>query len=73
MKYLNTANGNPFYDWAGEEIYQHWDEIKPFWSVLVQAMDNEIREEVNLIFAPCTAQEFLVEYLKRAPQDLVIG
>ena len=73
MKHLNISNGNPFYDWAGEEILQHWDEIEPLWSALVQFMDEETREEVHLVFAPCTAQEFLLEYLKRAPQDLVIG
>lgn len=33
--------------------------------VLVQYMDDEIREEVHNRFAPCTEQEFTDEYEKR--------
>lgn len=73
MKYLNIANGNPYCDWDAEDIREHWEEIEPLWDVLVQFMDGETREDVNMELAPCTELEFLTEYLKRAPQDLVIG
>lgn len=73
MKYLNIANGNPNYDWNANDIEEHWNEIEPLWDMLVQFMDDETRENVHLEFAPCTEQEFLIEYLKRAPHDLIVG
>lgn len=73
MKYLNLDNGNPYKDWDEEDIIEHWDEIELLWDVLVQAMDDETREEVHAELAPCTEQEFLIEYLKRSPYDLIIG
>ncbi len=36
-------------------------------------MDPETREVVHAESAPCTDVEFLAEYLRRAPYDLIIG
>lgn len=36
-------------------------------------MDDETREAVHNDLAPCTEEEFLTEYLRRAPHDLIIG
>jgi hypothetical protein len=35
---------------------------------VVNLMDDEIREEIHREFAPCTAQEFVDEYIKRHRQ-----
>lgn len=43
------------------------------WDAVVMMMDDEIREAVHNSLAPCTEQEFLAEYLRRADNDLVIG
>ena len=43
------------------------------WDIVAQYMDDDTREEVHAYFAPCTEEEFLTEYLRRAPHDLVIG
>lgn len=43
------------------------------WGVIVSMMDDEIRESVHADMAPCTEEEFLVEYLRRAKDDLIIG
>ena len=72
-RYLNISNGDPNQDWSIDELEEHWTEIEPLWDTLVQFMDDETCENVNLEFAPCTEQEFLIEYLKRAPYDLIVG
>ena len=43
------------------------------WGAIVQMMDDEIREQVANAIAPCTNEEFLTEYLRRASDDLIIG
>lgn len=40
---------------------------------IVQMMDAETREQVANEIAPCTNEEFLAEYLRRANEDLIIG
>lgn len=40
---------------------------------IVEMMVDEIREQVHNDIAPCTDEEFLEEYLRRAPEDLIIG
>ena len=40
---------------------------------LVNFMDEETCEAVHNKFAPCTEEQFVEEYLKRAPYDLIIG
>ena len=51
------------------------DEIneRNLWDVIVDMMDDEIREAVHDDIAPCTEEEFLAEYLRRADDGLVIG
>ena len=43
------------------------------WNVIVNMMDDEVREDVHADLAPCTELEFLAEYLRRAEEGLVIG
>ena len=43
------------------------------WDVIVNMMDDEIREDVHADLAPCTELEFLSEYLHRADDGLMIG
>ena len=43
------------------------------WDVIVEAMNDEIREKVHAELAPCTELEFLRRYLELSPEDLVIG
>lgn len=43
------------------------------WDVVVDMMDDDIREAVHDDLAPCTEEEFLSEYLRRADEGLVIG
>lgn len=40
---------------------------------IAQFMDDDVREQVHSDIAPCTDEEFLEEYLRRAPEDLIIG
>lgn len=51
------------------------DEIneRNLWDAIVEMMDDEIREAVSYDLAPCTEEEFLAEYLRRADAGLVIG
>lgn len=51
------------------------DEIneRNLWDVIVNMMDDDIREAVNADLAPCTDEEFLVDYLRRSDDGLVIG
>ena len=43
------------------------------WDTVVNAMDTDTREAVHTEKAPCTEQEFLHAYLKKAKVDLIIG
>lgn len=38
------------------------------WNVIVNFMDDEIREQVHNELSPCTAEEFLARYLELAPE-----
>lgn len=51
------------------------DEIneRNLWDTIVEMMDDEIREAVHSDIAPCTEEEFLDEYLRRADAGLIIG
>ena len=40
---------------------------------LAYYMDDDTREQVHNAFAPCSDLEFLTEYLKLAPHDLISG
>lgn len=39
--------------------------IERYWDVIVSFMNDNIREEVHGLLAPCTKKEFLREYVKR--------
>ena len=41
--------------------------------LIASYMDDDTREDVHGDLAPCTDLEFLREYLRRAPWNLVIG
>lgn len=47
-------------------------ELDRLWDALAAVMDDETRETVAADVAPCSKQEFLAEYLRRAPHDLCI-
>ena len=67
----------------GEHWYTVYDvsdimpeiEERGLWQALVNAMDDDTRETVHALLAPCEDAEFLEEYLYRAPvgMDLCIG
>lgn len=70
MKHISLDNGRTYMT-AHESIGQILAEN--LWDTVAQYMDDDTREEVHAYFAPCTEEEFLTEYLRRAPEDLVIG
>ena len=43
------------------------------WEVITNLMDNDTRELVHNMIAPCSDEEFLRTYLYFAPDDLIIG
>ena len=43
------------------------------WDVIVNAMDDEVREKVHTELAPCANTEFLNRYLELASENLIIG
>lgn len=67
----------------GEHWYTVYDvsdimpeiEERGLWQALVNVMDDDTRETVHALLAPCEDAEFLEEYLYRAPvgMDLCIG
>lgn len=67
MKNININNGNGQNCTVKEALAAY------SLDVIAEYMDDETREAVAFDLAPCTAEEFLTEYLRRAPHDLVIG
>ena len=66
MKHISIDNGN---SWTTPE-----EAIATLgFDVIVNYMDDDTREAVHAELAPCTEVEFLREYLKRSPADLIIG
>lgn len=43
------------------------------WDVVVNMMDDDMREKVHSEFVPCTEEEFLNAYLSISNHDLIIG
>ena len=41
--------------------------------VIANMMDDELRDHINHLYAPCTDAKFVREYLRRASCDLIIG
>ena len=70
MKRISLDNGHTFL--TTEEAMEEINE-RDLWDVVVCCMDDETREEVHTDLAPCTEEDFLTVYLKRANEDLVIG
>ena len=70
MKHISIDNGNSFMT-AQEAMPEITD--NNLWDVVVNMMDDDTREKVHSELAPCTEVEFLREYLKRSPADLIIG
>lgn len=71
MARISIDNGNRYYD--VNELDTIARDIELLWDALVNVMDADTCEAVNFGLAPCTNMEFLAEYLRRAPHDLVIG
>lgn len=65
LKYSISIN-NGISDCTPEEAIAKQD-----WDVIVNAMDDKIREKVHAKYAPCSEIKFLREYLRRGP--IVIG
>ena len=67
IEHISTQRSGMLTD---EELEQR---RKDWWTIITDSMDDETREAVSFNLAPCTDEEFLAEYLRRAPHDLVIG
>lgn len=70
MKQISLNNGCSYMalDEAMAEIMAN-----DLWETVVNLMDDDIREAVADDMAPCSEEEFLREYLKRANDDLIVG
>lgn len=70
MKKISLDNGQSYM-----EAHEAVSEImaNDLWDRVARFMDADTRETVHADLAPCTEEEFLTEYLRRAPEDLVIG
>lgn len=71
MARISIDNGTRYYDI--NELDTIARDIDLHWEALVNVMDADTCEAVNFDLAPCTNLEFLAEYLRRAPYDMVIG
>lgn len=69
MKKISLDNGQTYMD-AHEAIGEIM--ANDLWNTVARFMDSDTREAVHADLAPCTEEEFLSEYLLRAPCDLVI-
>ena len=66
MKKISIDNGHSYVTPAEAIDAMSWD-------VIVDMMDDDIREAIHAAVAPCTESEFLAAYLERAADDLIIG
>lgn len=66
MKNISVDNGIHFCT-VEEALEKH------SMDVIVNYMDDEIRETVASELAPCTDEEFVTRYLELANEDLIIG
>ncbi len=83
MAYFSLNNGLGDHWYSPDDITNLWDSsregetlgkcILSYWDAIVQRMDDDTREAVSDDLAPCTECEFLAEYLRRAPEDLILG
>ena len=72
---VSIDNGEHWYTVYDVDDIMYEIEDKHLWQALVNAMDDDTRETVHALLAPCEDAEFLEEYLYRAPVgcDLCIG
>ena len=70
MKQISLNNGRSYMD-VDEAMTEIME--RSLWETVVSLMDDGIREAVADDMAPCSEEEFLTEYLKRADDDLVLG
>lgn len=70
MKRISLNNGCSYMD-----VDEAMTEIvaNDLWETVVNLMDDAVREAVADDMAPCSEEEFLREYLKRANDDLIVG
>ena len=68
MKKISLDNGQTYMD-AHEAIGEIM--ANDLWNTVARFMDSDTREAVHADLAPCTEEEFLSEYLLRAPCDLI--
>lgn len=70
MKRISLDNGLSFMPaCCAIKIIKKYD----LWDAIIEAMDNDTREDVHTEKAPCTEQCFLHAYLKKAKEDLILG
>ncbi len=72
---ISIDNGNCWYTVCDLPEIMPEIEERNLWQAIVNAMDDDTRETVHALLAPCDDSEFLAEYLYRAPVgcDLCIG
>ena len=72
---ISIDNGEHWYTVYDMDDIMYEIEDRHLWQTLVNAMDDDTRETVHALLAPCEDAEFLEEYLYRAPvgMDLCIG
>ena len=67
---ISLDNGVSFID-AGEAIIEI--EKRGIWDIVIEKMDDDVREGVHLEVSPCSNLEFLERYLEVAPWNLIVG
>ena len=67
--YISIDNGTNYMTAA--EAAQTLTDIQ--YQMIVNIMDDDLREQIHMELAPCTREQFLALYLERANDDLVIG
>lgn len=75
MAKLNLHNGNSFHDIYIKDLNENKAEIIDKWDSIVQAMDDDLREEIHLLAIAEDFDEldFLKAYLEKSENDLIIG
>jgi len=66
MKKISINNGNSFVDVEMAIASIDWD-------IIVNMMDDDVRDCVHNEIAPCSNADFLRRYLELADTDLIIG
>lgn len=74
MALVNLNNGSGSLDqWmTAAEAAPIIDDMQ-LWPAIYDAMEDDIRDHVHDLIAPCSDAEFLEKYLDIAENDLIIG